>query len=210
MVQIIDRHQPCGLWLPIGILVKKDPFWHQHIAGAGGGGDVQCAERAIRERQPRVAAALAQPVAPGRDSSVHGESLHWLRVISCCLQTQMPFQTQQSDLCAKDRLQRLEWSIGVHLMRFCCCLQVLHVMILYVPWAAALFSVTALSWADWAAVLWLSAPVVLLDECLKVRGPPLPPNLKLPGQAPVTMNTCAGGGRYSVLQIAWFPRHMPS
>lgn len=44
-------------------------------------------------------------------------------------------------------------------------------MILYVPWAAALFSVTALSWADWAAVLWLSAPVVLLDECLKARDP---------------------------------------
>jgi Cation transporting ATPase, C-terminus len=56
--------------------------------------------------------------------------------------------------------------------RLHCCLQVLHVMILYVPWAAALFSVTALSGADWAAVLWLSAPVVLLDECLKVR--PLP------------------------------------
>lgn len=46
--------------------------------------------------------------------------------------------------------------------------QVLHFMILYIPWAAALFSVTALSWADWGAVLWLSAPVVLLDECLKV------------------------------------------
>lgn len=47
-------------------------------------------------------------------------------------------------------------------------LQVLHFAILYFPWAAALFSVTALSWADWAAVMWLSAPVVLLDECLKV------------------------------------------
>lgn len=42
-------------------------------------------------------------------------------------------------------------------------------LILYVPWAATLFSVTALSWADWSAVLWLSAPVILLDECLKVQ-----------------------------------------
>lgn len=48
--------------------------------------------------------------------------------------------------------------------------QVLHFAILYIPWAAALFSVTALSWADWSAVLWLCSPVVLLDECLKVGG----------------------------------------
>ena len=74
MVQLIDRHQPCDLWLPVGILVKKDPFRHQHIAGAGGGGDVQCAECAVRERQPGDAAAVAQPVAVGRDSSVNGES----------------------------------------------------------------------------------------------------------------------------------------
>lgn len=47
-------------------------------------------------------------------------------------------------------------------------LQLLHMIILYVPWAAALFSVTSLSWNDWRAILWLSAPVVLLDECLKV------------------------------------------
>eukprot|EP00208_Stichococcus_sp_RCC1054_P004292 CAMPEP_0206141516 /NCGR_PEP_ID=MMETSP1473-20131121/13205_1 /ASSEMBLY_ACC=CAM_ASM_001109 /TAXON_ID=1461547 /ORGANISM="Stichococcus sp, Strain RCC1054" /LENGTH=1055 /DNA_ID=CAMNT_0053536117 /DNA_START=143 /DNA_END=3310 /DNA_ORIENTATION=+ len=44
----------------------------------------------------------------------------------------------------------------------------LHFFILYVPWAATLFSVSALSWVDWKAIVCLSAPVVLLDEVLKV------------------------------------------
>lgn len=45
---------------------------------------------------------------------------------------------------------------------------VLHAFILYVPWAAALFSVNALTGAEWGAILRLSAPVILLDELLKV------------------------------------------
>jgi len=44
---------------------------------------------------------------------------------------------------------------------------VLHLIILYVPPLAAMFSVTALGWAEWRTVLWLSAPVILVDEVLK-------------------------------------------
>lgn len=43
----------------------------------------------------------------------------------------------------------------------------LHFMILYVPFFRTLFQITPLNWAEWQAVLWISAPVVLIDEILK-------------------------------------------
>ena len=45
---------------------------------------------------------------------------------------------------------------------------VLHAFILYVPPAAVLFSVAPLSLGEWRAILALSAPVVLVDELLKL------------------------------------------
>ncbi|CAH2038415.1 unnamed protein product, partial [Thlaspi arvense] len=44
---------------------------------------------------------------------------------------------------------------------------VLHILILYVHPLAVLFSVTPLSWAEWTAVLYLSFPVIIIDELLK-------------------------------------------
>ncbi|KAJ7343650.1 hypothetical protein DFH08DRAFT_873293 [Mycena albidolilacea] len=43
----------------------------------------------------------------------------------------------------------------------------LHFMILYVPFFTALFAITPLNWAEWKAVLYLSAPVIVIDEVLK-------------------------------------------
>ncbi|MES1917213.1 MAG: hypothetical protein MHM6MM_008963, partial [Cercozoa sp. M6MM] len=44
----------------------------------------------------------------------------------------------------------------------------LHCAILYVPWAAAIFSTAPLSAAEWYAVLVISLPVILFDEVLKL------------------------------------------
>ncbi|KAJ0967694.1 hypothetical protein J5N97_024611 [Dioscorea zingiberensis] len=43
----------------------------------------------------------------------------------------------------------------------------LHVLILYVKPLSVLFSVTPLSWAEWMVVLYLSFPVIIIDEVLK-------------------------------------------
>lgn len=43
----------------------------------------------------------------------------------------------------------------------------LHVFILYTPPVAAIFTVTPLIGREWIAILWLSFPVIVVDEVLK-------------------------------------------
>lgn len=43
----------------------------------------------------------------------------------------------------------------------------LHFMILYVPFFTQLFVIVPLNWEEWKAVLWISVPVIFLDEGLK-------------------------------------------
>ncbi|KAI3637307.1 hypothetical protein MIR68_004632 [Amoeboaphelidium protococcarum] len=43
----------------------------------------------------------------------------------------------------------------------------LHFMILYVPFFSSMFSITALTWAEWMGVINISVPVLFIDEVLK-------------------------------------------
>jgi Ca2+ transporting ATPase len=44
---------------------------------------------------------------------------------------------------------------------------VLHFAILYIPFLQVLFSVEALNWTEWQAVILISLPVIFIDEGLK-------------------------------------------
>ncbi|KAF8343779.1 calcium-transporting ATPase [Cantharellus anzutake] len=43
----------------------------------------------------------------------------------------------------------------------------LHFLILYVPFFTVLFQIAPLNWAEWRAILYLSFPVIVIDEILK-------------------------------------------
>eukprot|EP00479_Gromia_sphaerica_P007117 TRINITY_DN2256_c0_g1_i1.p2 TRINITY_DN2256_c0_g1~~TRINITY_DN2256_c0_g1_i1.p2 ORF type:complete len:91 (-),score=14.45 TRINITY_DN2256_c0_g1_i1:304-576(-) len=44
----------------------------------------------------------------------------------------------------------------------------LHCLILYIPVLADIFSTAPLNWGEWSAVFYISFPVILFDEILKV------------------------------------------
>merc|ERR1712118_177161 len=46
----------------------------------------------------------------------------------------------------------------------------LHVVILYIPVCASIFSIVPLTFNDWIVVMLFSSPVVLIDEALKMIG----------------------------------------
>lgn len=55
----------------------------------------------------------------------------------------------------------------------------LHFMILYVPFFTQLFVIAPLDWVEWQAVLWFSAPVIVIDEVLKFISVRLPSSFGL-------------------------------
>jgi len=44
---------------------------------------------------------------------------------------------------------------------------VLHFVLLYTPFLQVLFAIVPLNWDEWKAVLYISAPIILIDEVLK-------------------------------------------
>ena len=84
----------------------------------------------------------------------------------------------------------------------------LHLLILYIAPLAAMFSVVALSWAEWKMVLWLSAPVLLVDEILKFISREWMMPMMVAGGGSVSSGVGGGGGipgwhamRAAVMQV---------
>ncbi|KAF2098661.1 calcium ATPase [Rhizodiscina lignyota] len=48
-----------------------------------------------------------------------------------------------------------------------CLSMALHFALLYIPFLQGLFSIVPLNWTEWQAVLYISAPIILIDEVLK-------------------------------------------
>lgn len=48
-----------------------------------------------------------------------------------------------------------------------CLSMALHFALLYIPFLQSLFSIVPLNWTEWQAVLYISAPIILIDEVLK-------------------------------------------
>ncbi|KAF2759378.1 calcium ATPase [Pseudovirgaria hyperparasitica] len=48
-----------------------------------------------------------------------------------------------------------------------CLSMALHFALLYIPFLQSLFSIVPLNWTEWKAVLYISAPIVAIDEVLK-------------------------------------------
>lgn len=49
-----------------------------------------------------------------------------------------------------------------------CLSMALHFALLYIPFLQGLFSIVPLNWNEWKAVLAISAPIIIIDEVLKL------------------------------------------
>ncbi|CAJ0745981.1 14318_t:CDS:10 [Entrophospora sp. SA101] len=58
------------------------------------------------------------------------------------------------------------WS-NMYLVYSICLSMLLHFMILYVPFFSMLFAIVPLTWAEWQAVIYISLPVIFIDEIMK-------------------------------------------
>jgi Ca2+ transporting ATPase len=70
-------------------------------------------------------------------------------------------------LSSSESLLQLPLWKNMKLIYAICLSMILHFAILYTPILRSVFSIEALGWDEWYAVLWISAPVILIDEALK-------------------------------------------
>ncbi|ORX36317.1 putative calcium-transporting ATPase sarcoplasmic/endoplasmic reticulum type [Kockovaella imperatae] len=70
----------------------------------------------------------------------------------------------------------------------------LHFMILYVPFFRTLFQITPLNWEEWKAVLWISFPVIIIDEVLKWISTSVLDQSSIESSAPLSVNEHAVNG----------------
>ena len=114
--------------------------------------------------------APTNPLYAGLDCSVFSASSVPTRTastVSLSILVVIEMFNAMNALSSSESLLQLPLWKNMKLIYAICLSMVLHVAILYVPVLRGIFSIEALGWDEWSAVLWISAPVILVDEVLK-------------------------------------------
>jgi len=95
------------------------------------------------------------------------EMSHTATTMSLSILVTVEMFNAMNSLSENESLLRLPLWKNMYLVSAITLSMALHIMILYVPFFTTLFAITPLNWAEWKAVLLISAPVLIIDEILK-------------------------------------------
>ncbi|KAF9036582.1 calcium-transporting ATPase [Panaeolus papilionaceus] len=95
------------------------------------------------------------------------EMSHHATTMSLSILVTVEMFNAMNSLSENESLLRLPLWKNMYLVAAITLSMALHFMILYVPFFTALFAITPLNWTEWKAVLYISAPVLVIDEVLK-------------------------------------------
>ncbi|CAA7265392.1 unnamed protein product [Cyclocybe aegerita] len=95
------------------------------------------------------------------------EMSHRATTMSLSILVTIEMFNAMNSLSENESLLRLPLWKNMYLVAAITLSMALHFMILYVPFFTTLFAITPLNWAEWKAVLWISFPVLVIDEILK-------------------------------------------
>ena len=114
--------------------------------------------------------SLTNPLYANTDCSIFSPSSIPTRTastISLSILVVIEMFNAMNALSSSESLLQLPLWKNMKLIYAICLSMVLHFAILYTPILQGLFSIEALGWDEWYAVLWISAPVIIIDEGLK-------------------------------------------
>ena len=112
----------------------------------------------------------SNPLYAGTDCSIFSPSSIPTRTastISLSILVVIEMFNAMNALSSSESLLQLPLWKNMKLIYAICLSMVLHFAILYIPVLQSLFSIEPLGWDEWYAVLWISGPVILIDEVLK-------------------------------------------
>ncbi|KAF5330617.1 hypothetical protein D9619_006003 [Psilocybe cf. subviscida] len=95
------------------------------------------------------------------------EMSHTATTMSLSILVTVEMFNAMNSLSENESLLRLPLWKNMYLVGAITLSMALHFMILYVPFFTTLFAITPLNWDEWMAVLYISAPVLVIDEILK-------------------------------------------
>jgi Ca2+ transporting ATPase len=114
--------------------------------------------------------SLANPLYLGTDCSIfHPNALttRTASTMSLSILVVIEMLNAMNALSSSESLLSMPLWKNMKLIYAICLSMALHFAILYTPVLQGLFSIEPLGWDEWIAVLWISAPVIVIDEALK-------------------------------------------